>query len=151
MPRVMFNEETYYRNDQPKCPICHSNADIYRRKDGSDIFEGWCEVCRDVTITLAAVERAHKEGKAHILSRFLSTHLPKDGEREVVRVSLSSSRAITFCAFHRSRQLGKVSVVGVMACESEFRFRGEKPAPIKEHTAVRGNSHSERASFLDSV
>lgn len=68
----------------PKCPICSTNADIYRRLRPPEIFEGWCEVCGDVSITPDAAERARRAGKGYLLSAALKQR-PANQEYETIR------------------------------------------------------------------
>jgi hypothetical protein len=73
MQTKQFSEQTHYLTGVPKCPVCLTSADVYRRRDTND-FEGWCEVCGDLKITLAAAEKARADGLAHLLSRWLMTN-----------------------------------------------------------------------------
>jgi hypothetical protein len=50
-----------------------------------EIFEGWCEVCGDVQITLEAAERARALGKAHFLSAALKRR-PATQEYDTIRL-----------------------------------------------------------------
>lgn len=71
MPKIQTGPETHVISGSPLCPMCGQPADVYRRKAPPDIFEGWCERCGDVCITLPAVEKARREGKVHLLSAWL--------------------------------------------------------------------------------
>ena len=71
MPPVTFDPNVHVALASPRCPICSASANVYRRLHPPDIFEGSCEVCGDVNITLAAAEYARNQGKAHLLSAAL--------------------------------------------------------------------------------
>ena len=71
MPRIQPGPETHIINDSPRCPICSVPANVYRCKAPSDLFEGYCERCGDVAITLSAIEEAGKQGKQHLVSAWL--------------------------------------------------------------------------------
>jgi hypothetical protein len=73
MPRVPVDSTAHFTPAQPKCPVCSNPADVYLRKDQTK-FEGWCELCGDVTITLEASEKLRGLNKGHVLSRWLATH-----------------------------------------------------------------------------
>jgi hypothetical protein len=73
MPRIPFDSTAHFTPAQPKCPVCSSPADVYLRKDQTK-FEGWCELCGDVPITLEASEKLRSLNKGHVLSRWLATH-----------------------------------------------------------------------------
>src|SRR5437762_159968 len=85
MPRATFDPNLYFRNDMPKCPICLASANVYRRLEPQDLFEGWCDVCGDVSITLAASEWARSLGKAHLLSAALKRR-PTAQEYGTIRI-----------------------------------------------------------------
>ena len=71
MPKIQTGPETHNYTETPRCPLCGLNANVYRRKNPDDLFEGWCERCGDVCITLPAVEEAKSQGKAHLVSAWL--------------------------------------------------------------------------------
>ena len=71
MQKIQPGPETYNIIDSPRCPICSLPANVYRRKAPSDLFEGSCERCGDVSITLSAVEEAGKQNKRHLISAWL--------------------------------------------------------------------------------
>jgi hypothetical protein len=76
MPRISSDSPDHFMVAQPKCPVCLNLADVYLRKDKQK-FEGWCELCGDVTITLEACEKLRRLNKGHILSRYLAMHKPE--------------------------------------------------------------------------
>jgi hypothetical protein len=44
--KISFDPRIHQENSNPRCPICASPADVYKRKaDPTDVFEGWCETC----------------------------------------------------------------------------------------------------------
>ena len=71
MPKIQTGPETHIITDNPRCPICSVPANVYCRKPPSDLFEGYCERCGDVAITLSAIEEAGKQGKQHLVSAWL--------------------------------------------------------------------------------
>ena len=83
MPKITFDPNRYVSNPSPKCPICLTSAEIYRCLDNKNVFEGWCGVCGDVSITDRASERARNLRKAHLLSAALKRR-PTDKEYETL-------------------------------------------------------------------
>src|SRR5882672_10713660 len=71
MPSVQFDAQLHFPNTMPKCPLCTTPADIYRLLASPDLFEGRCEVCGDVNITVGAVDLARREKGAHFVSAVL--------------------------------------------------------------------------------
>jgi len=71
MPKVQTGAETHIITDSPRCPICSLQANVYRRKTPSNLFEGSCERCGDVAITLSAIEEATKQDYRHLVSAWL--------------------------------------------------------------------------------
>ena len=70
MPRIQHSTETHdMGNNNPRCPLCGQPANIYRAKRHPQPFEGYCEVCGDVCITLNAIERA--ADKKYLISAWL--------------------------------------------------------------------------------
>lgn len=71
MPKIQTGPETHIITDSPHCPICSLPQNVYRRKPPSDLFEGFCERCGDVSITLSTIEEARKQDKQHLVSAWL--------------------------------------------------------------------------------
>src|SRR5713226_8268042 len=71
MPRIHVGPDTHIMVGTPRCPLRAQLADIYRRKEPPDLFEGWCERCGNVCITLSAVEEAGRQNKSHLVSAWL--------------------------------------------------------------------------------
>jgi len=71
MPKIQISPETHIFIDTPRCPLCALTASVYRRKEPSDLFEGWCERCGDVCITISSVDAARPQNKAHLVSAWL--------------------------------------------------------------------------------
>jgi hypothetical protein len=65
LEQLKFDPAVHVRNDMPRCPICSSNADVYRRKvDPTDLFEGYCETCGgNVRVTESAIEECRRSSK----------------------------------------------------------------------------------------
>ncbi|MFI5108942.1 MAG: hypothetical protein ACHP78_08865, partial [Terriglobales bacterium] len=76
--------ETHHMPASPRCTICSNSANVYRRKS-DDVFEGFCEVCGDVSIRASAADKARNLGKAHLLSAWLRRHPPLP-EPETIKV-----------------------------------------------------------------
>ena len=74
MPRIPLDSAAHFITAQPKCPVCSNPADVFLRKD-KKMFEGWCELCGDLTITVGASDKLRSMNKGHVLSRWLATHL----------------------------------------------------------------------------
>src|SRR5262249_41405856 len=73
MRKIEFNSAVHIENHSPRCPICLTPANVYKRMvEPNDNFEGWCDVCGgNVRITDAAVQEAHSQRKAHFVSAWL--------------------------------------------------------------------------------
>lgn len=71
MQRIQHSESTHEMHANPRCPLCGQMANVYRAKQPPQPFEGDCEVCGDVRITLAAVERAGTLNNRHLISAWL--------------------------------------------------------------------------------
>lgn len=71
MSKIQISSKTHDMVNNPSCPICTKPAQVYRRKEGSDVFEGTCPRCGDVCIFLYAADLARRQGKAHIISAWL--------------------------------------------------------------------------------
>lgn len=71
MPKIQTGSETHILTDSPRCPICSQPAEVCRRKESSDLFEGFCERCGDVSVTLPAIEEANRQMKQHLISAWL--------------------------------------------------------------------------------
>jgi hypothetical protein len=68
MRKIQFGPDTHIMVGNPLCPLCAQPAEIYRRKERSDLFEGFCERCGDVCIVLSAVEETRRQKKSHLVS-----------------------------------------------------------------------------------
>ena len=88
MSKIEISSPTHDMIGGPSCPICVKPAQVYRRKEGIDIFEGNCPRCGDVRILLSAADHARRQDKAHLISAWLrrrpSTESPKLITEEVV-------------------------------------------------------------------
>ena len=71
MSKVQTGPETHIITDSPRCPICSLPANVYLRKAPSDLFDGSCERCGEVSITRSAIEEAQKQDKQHLVSAWL--------------------------------------------------------------------------------
>ena len=71
MPRTQPSRETHIMPDNPRCPICAQPANVYQRKGSSDLYDGRCERCGEVIVTLSALEEARTQGKLHLVSAWL--------------------------------------------------------------------------------
>lgn len=81
MPKIQTGPDTHIITDTPSCPLCALGANVYRRKEPADLFEGSCERCGDVAITSAAVDEARKDNGLHLISAWLrrrSAHIPTE-------------------------------------------------------------------------
>lgn len=94
MPRIQTGPDTHDILDNPQCPVCASPAKVYRRKTpwapyesedrwSEDVYEGYCETCRDLRITLSACEWADRQGKKHLISAWLRRR-PTDARLELL-------------------------------------------------------------------
>src|SRR5438105_4929384 len=82
MKKIEFNAQIHIDNPSPRCPVCLTSANVYKRKvEPNDNFEGWCEVCGgNVRITEAAVQQAHSSQKGHLLVAWLRRRPPQERE-----------------------------------------------------------------------
>ena len=76
MERIKFNPEIHLQNSSPKCPVCLSDADVYKRKVFPlDMYEGWCETCGgNLKITDSALQEAEQQKKRHLLTAWIRRH-----------------------------------------------------------------------------
>ena len=71
MPKIETSRETHNYVDSPRCPICGQPANVYRRKETLELWEGSCDRCGEVRITQSAIVEAHRQGNQHLLSAWL--------------------------------------------------------------------------------
>jgi hypothetical protein len=68
MQKIQHSQQTHEIHDNPRCPLCGQPADVYLSKQPPNPFEGHCDVCGDVRITLSAAEKAGSLNKKHLIS-----------------------------------------------------------------------------------
>jgi len=74
MPEFQPTPYTHEMPDNPRCPLCGQQANVYRAKQPPQPFEGHCEVCGEVRITLSAAEKAGRLNKRHLVSAWTRAH-----------------------------------------------------------------------------
>ena len=87
MEKIKYDPILHVENARPMCPVCSSQADVYKRKlDPKDVYEGWCETCGgNLKITEAAVLEARKERCLHLIAAWLRRHPNEDSVQTLRR------------------------------------------------------------------
>jgi hypothetical protein len=69
--KILISPTTHEVIGGPTCPLCAKRAEVYQRKDGTDLFEGSCPRCGDICISLSAADYARRQDKAHLIAAWL--------------------------------------------------------------------------------
>lgn len=90
MTSFQFDRNIHFENNIPKCPLCSSDANVYRRKD-ADVFEGDCDSCGGyIWIPIEAADLARRSGKAHLVSAWLRQQPRSSDARRLNPTSIES-------------------------------------------------------------